>query len=112
MFRIWLKNQRKMVMVGDQDWHRYVITLDGRVIGPGGYPVDAVVMRRSNLRDKTGRHIYYGDIVKTDSGKIIEIKWLGNASVIAPEIVDGKCVIIGHMFDPLRVSPTNPGLLL
>jgi len=111
MFRIWLKNQRKMVMVGDPDWHRYVITLDGRVIGPGGYTVDAVVMRRSNLRDRTGRYIYYGDVVRTDTGMIIEVRWIGNASIIAPEIVNGKCVVIGHMFDPLRVVSTNPGLL-
>lgn len=114
MMRLWLVETKKMV--GPEygpGWHRYVIKLDGSVIGPSGKLVHAIIMRKTDMRDKSGKSIYYGDIVRLNDGTIIDVRYIGMSSVLAPALVRGDCEVIGNIFEtPRMVSyAVIPGVL-
>ena len=114
-FRAYLKNEKKIIDVKSIDWDE-----NGNLISINypegkdyfGYKEDDIVlMQYTGVRDKNGKEIYEGDIVKY-FGDVCEINWLlsgfyihwarGGFEEVATN--DKYCEVIGNIYE-------NPQLL-
>jgi len=108
-FRAWVGQALKMFEVSDISWRDdkffSFVEPDGGEWYEGANPI---LMQYTGLKDKNGKEIYEGDVVRKYTGKIIEIKWqeLGDAGACYGYGFnqEGDCEVIGNVYE-------NPELL-
>ena len=110
-FRVWDKELKEMCSVTDiQLWINYVhySQKDGD-IGKGNYPADVILMQYTGLKDKNGKEIYEGDILRYSNGEILGVAFDNKTAQFTTKtrwlwpIID-VCEIVGNIYD-------NPELL-
>lgn len=116
-FRAWHKEAREMVEVESVYPYQDESTQGGEIFIEGFecsfyFPEECELMQCTGLKDKNGKLIYEGDIVKDDHEALHFVKWCYNGFQLEPlfengytiGIVDDEIEVIGNIYE-------NPKLL-
>lgn len=106
-FRAYIKKSRKMVDVN-------VLRLQGWMIGNDGDSYNEneyILMQYTGLKDKNGKEIYEGDIVRWDDGTSDNIKWMDEFGCWGTEVTNFLCNCNFEQFAVIGNIYENPELL-
>jgi uncharacterized phage protein (TIGR01671 family) len=105
-FRVWVKESKYFIYPDNFGYMSFAIRMDGLIIHLSGkIPIfghdnDYIIQQFTGLKDKNGREIYVGDIVKTDTNHETYQVWS------VPEYTSGEIKFINWSY---KVCETGIG---